>query len=117
MKTNEVVNEPSNLNRSVVIKLEDDGYQGHIEGHNVRNTIHGQYFLKKDNGIQFLSVGIETNDREEKEWGDDIPRLLLSASSYTVNRDTLTMKYDNNSRAMIFTQANEKPKQPNIIYK
>jgi hypothetical protein len=117
LKSNKVMNEPTNLNRSVVLKFEDDGLQGHIEGHTIRNSIHGQYFIRKDNGIQFLSVGIETNDRTVKEWGDNMDAALLDASSYSFQKDTLSIKYNDNRQAMLFVRSYEEREMQNQIHK
>jgi hypothetical protein len=117
LKTKQTVQEPNNLKRSVVIKLEDDGHQGHIEGHTSRNNINGQYYLRNDNGINFVNVGTQGNENGERTWGDNLPQLLLDANTYKMGKDTLTITYDNGTKAMIFIPGNEKPEKENSIYK
>jgi hypothetical protein len=114
---NRIVDEPSNLNRSVVLKFEDDAYQGHIEGHTIRNRISAQYYLRKNNSINFKYVGTQGNDNGEKEWGDNLSRLLLDVNSYKIQKDTLTLKYDSGTKAMIFILSDERQEKGNSIYK
>src|ERR1041385_7027292 len=81
LRTHNIVKEPPNLKRSVILKFEDDGFQGHIEGHTSKNPINGGYVVGENHAIHFSGVGIQVYNKEGNEWGDNLSKVFLDVSS------------------------------------
>ena len=106
--TGQIMNEPEKLSSSMIFEFKDDGVSGHFDGHTVTNETTGEYTLEKENIIHVSKVG--GTKVGEPEWGSRFWNTIYQSSSYIINQDTLTIMYDKNTKAMVFTKADTEDK-------
>lgn len=98
----------------ISLEFSDDGVNGTMKGHTSRNQVCGQYQLLDSNKIKVSEFG-GTLAGEMTEWGKKFWKTIRASTSYNLSSssDTLTILYDNDSKAMVFVKTIDKKSKTN----
>ncbi len=86
----------------LTIQLVDDGYYGTISGFTTTNKVSGNYVI--DNQRMEVS-NFGGTKMGEQDWGSNLWSCFNASSSYQYQHDTLVIKYDNDTKALLFVSA------------
>lgn len=100
-----LIEEPSDIYRSIVLIFKDNADSGSINGQTVVNNVIGKYYILNKNKMSVLYFG--GTKVGEPEWGSMFWNAIMKSSSYHVGSTQMKIFYDDDSKYMLFEKADE----------
>ena len=100
LKNGDSNTKPQDLDSDVIITFEDFQRVGRISGRTIKNSLFGDYILFPNQKIEVTKL--ITSLAYEPEWGQLPGQGLTNALSYTLDRNTLFIHYNDEREALEF---------------
>lgn len=98
--TGEVLDEPDDLPRAVILSFEDRGKRGSFSGETPTNQLRGTYEIENDGDMRVEEL--EGTLFGEPAWSDGVWEALNSANRYRVTGELMEIYYDDGLQRMVF---------------